>query len=87
VKVSEFGTIPTGMDSYTIKGGLYAVFIHTGTPEKFYLTLDYIYNQWLPGSDYLLDNREHFDIMQEGYNPDDPLSEEEIWVPVRIKGN
>jgi AraC family transcriptional regulator len=40
---------------------------------------------WLPSSDYVLDNRPHFEILGEKYKINDPESEEKIWIPVRKK--
>jgi AraC family transcriptional regulator len=40
----------------------------------------------LPGSDYSLDSRAHFEILGKKYKHDDPNSEEEVWIPIKIKG-
>ena len=45
----------------------------------------YIFAEWLPKSDYLLDNRPHFEVLGEKAKLNDPNSEEEIWVPIRLK--
>jgi AraC family transcriptional regulator len=85
IEVSDFNAIPGDMESYTLTGGLYAVFTHKGAaatgPESF----RYIFGTWLPDSDYLLDDRAHFEILGEKYRNDDPTSEEEIWIPIRTK--
>jgi Uncharacterized protein conserved in bacteria len=83
IEVTNFSDIPDNMETYTLKGGLYAVFIHKGVPSSFPKTFQFIFNEWLPKSEYELDNREHFDLMGEKYKNDDPESEEEIWVPIR----
>ena len=83
IEVTNFNDIPDIMETYTLKGGLYAVFIHKGAPSSFPKTFQFIFNEWLPKSEYKLDNREHFDLMGEKYKNDDPESEEEIWVPIR----
>jgi len=83
IEVTNFSDIPDNMETYTLKGGLYAVFIHKGIPSSFPKTFQFIFNEWLPKSEYKLDNREHFDLMGERYKNDDPESEEEIWVPIR----
>lgn len=46
-----------------------------------------IFSDWLPKSDYELDERPHFEILDEKYKNDDPNSEEEIWIPIRNKNN
>jgi AraC family transcriptional regulator len=83
VEVAAVTAVPAGMETFTLPGGLYAVFIHRGTPDTFYRTAQHIFGIWLPGSGYTLDHRPHFEILEEGYNPFDPASEEEVWVPVR----
>jgi AraC family transcriptional regulator len=35
----------------------------------------------LPGSEYFLDNRPHFEVLGDKYKNNDPTSEEEIWKP------
>ena len=85
VEVSQFTEIPQGMDTYIMKGGLYAVFLHKGGPETGFKTFQYIFATWLPGSGYTLDAREHFECIGEKYKNDDPHSEEEIWIPIKTK--
>lgn len=84
VEVDDFSTIPDGMESYTLTGGLYAVFIHKGSSTST-KTFEYIFGTWLPGSDYLLDTRAHFEILGEKYKNDSPDSEEEVWIPIKPK--
>jgi len=79
-------TIPEEMDYLTLPGGLYAVFIHKGPADTFPETSQHIIGQWLPNSEYELDNRPHFEIMDENYQgPDDPEAEEEVWIPVKMR--
>ena len=85
IEVTDFETVPNEMESYTLNGGLYAIFDYKGLstdPAIF----KYIFGTWLPGSkDYLLDNRPHFEILGDKYKNNDPDSEEEIWVPIKHK--
>ena len=81
VEVSGIDTIPEDMESFILKKGLYAVFLHKGSSAD-NKTFQYIFSTWLPGSDFLLDDRPHFEILGEKYKNDDPGSEEEIWIPV-----
>lgn len=83
VEVSDFDSIPDGMEPYTVSGGLYAVFIHKGTASTGSKTFQYIFDTWLPKSEYELDNREHFEILGKKYKNEDPDSEEEIWIPIK----
>lgn len=84
VEVSEVENIPAGMEVLNADG-LYAVFLHTGLASEGPRTYDYIFREWLPQSDYKVDDRPHFAIMGEKYQPDSPTSEEELWIPIRLK--
>lgn len=85
VEVKDYKVLPKGMESYTLFGGLYAVFIHKGLPSAFPKTAQYIYGVWLPHSDYELDHREHFEVLGDRYRKNDDSSEEEVWVPIKNK--
>jgi AraC family transcriptional regulator len=84
-EVADFNTVPEGMEAYTLKGGLYAVFLHKGPASEGEKTFRYIFMTWLPGSEYELDDREHFEILGDKYSNNEPDSEEEIWIPVKTK--
>jgi AraC family transcriptional regulator len=84
-EVASFDSMPDGMEPFTLEGGLYAVFHYKGNPNDFSGTWLYIFRTWLPASDYLLDNRPHFEILGEKFKRDDPDSEEEVWIPVKSK--
>jgi len=85
VEVSGFENAPAGMERLTVPAGLYAVFIHKGAATEAERTYNFIFSEWLPGSNYVLDNRPHFAIMGEKYKKDSPEAEEEIWIPVQPK--
>ena len=85
IEVEDFNTIPDEMECFTLKGGLYAVFIHKGAARTGAKTFQYIFGTWLPNSGYSLDNRPHFEILGEKYKHEDPNSEEEIWIPIKRK--
>jgi len=82
VAVSSVDPIPAGMDTLRLNG-TYAVFDFQGTPAEFGNAIQYILSVWLPQSDYQLDERPHFELLGEKYKRNDPLSEEEIWIPIR----
>lgn len=84
VEVSDFAHIPDGMEAFTLTGGLYAVFLHKGSSTDT-STFQYIFNTWLPNCEYVLDDRPHFELLGAKYKNADPESEEEIWVPIRLK--
>ena len=84
IEVTNFDTIPDEMETFTLSSGLYAVFFYKGlnTNTKIF---QYIFETWLPNSEYVLDNRPHFEILGEKYKNNDPNSEEEIWIPIKEK--
>lgn len=84
VEVKSIDTIPDGMATISIPEGLYAVFTHLGPTTEFYKTHNFIFQEWLPKSEYELDNRPHFEVMDEQYlGPMHPDSEEKVWVPIK----
>lgn len=84
IEVSDFNNVPKDMETFFLKGGLYAVFDYKGSSNDSSI-FQYIFGSWLPNSEYLLDNRPHFEILGEKYKNADPDSEEEIWIPIRQK--
>jgi AraC family transcriptional regulator len=85
VEVVDFTAIPEGMETFTLKAGLYVVFDYKGDQTNAAEMFQYIFSQWLPHSEYELDDRPHFEILGEKYKRDSPDSEEEIWIPVKKK--
>ena len=85
IEVADFNAIPNEMETFKLAGGLYAVFLHKGAASTGPKTFQYIFGTWLPNSDYLLDNRPHFEILGEKYKNEDPNSEEEVWIPIKLK--
>ncbi len=85
IEVSEFESLPNGMEKIIIPAGLYAVFQYKSSANPGAIFYEYIFNAWIPDSDYTIDNRPHFAIMGEKYKNNDPDSEEEIWIPVISK--
>jgi len=84
LEVSDVVDVPNEMESFKLKSGLYAVFDYKGlsTDKSIF---NYIFETWLPNSNYLIDSRPHFEILGEKYKNDDPNSEEEIWIPIKSK--
>jgi AraC family transcriptional regulator len=85
VEVSDFDNLPTEMEAFVLPSGLYAVFLHKGDTNEITKTFQFILRTWLPGSDYVLDNRPHFEVLGDKYKNNDPTSEEEIWIPIKFK--
>ncbi len=82
VEVSDFDHIPAGMETCILPQGLYAVFSYVGAASAAGPVYQHIYTVWLPASGYRLDTRPHLDIMGEKYKREDPMSEEDIWIPI-----
>jgi len=85
VEVSDYENVPYEMQTLLIPSGLYAVFLHLGPATEGHKTYNYIFAEWLPNSEYLVDERPHFAVMNEKYKKDDPTSEEEIWIPIKSR--
>lgn len=82
VEVEEIGETPQGMETLNLEGGWYAVFDYKGSSND-HRVFQMIFGTWLPGSEYDLDNRPHFEVLGEKYRNNDPESEEEIWIPIK----
>lgn len=85
VEVSDFDQVPDQMETFLLPAGEYAVFHFKGNQSGAASAFGYIFNSWLPGSEYKLDDRPHFEVLGEKYKNGDPDSEEEIWIPVAPK--
>jgi AraC family transcriptional regulator len=83
-EVNSFEHIPGNMETLLIPAGLYAVFHYKGLNTDTEI-FEYIYGEWLPHSQYHLDDRPHFEILGDKYRNGDPNSEEDIFVPIRLK--
>jgi AraC family transcriptional regulator len=85
VEVSDFNIVPDGMEMMTLPGGRYAVFLYRGAANAATGMFQSIFSSWLPASDFMLDQRPHFELMGEKYKNNDPDSEEEFWIPIKQK--
>ena len=77
--------VPAGFEMLDLAGGLYAVFLHQGPASQGAATFRYILETWLPNSNYVLDERPHFELLGDKYCNDAPDSEEEIWLPIKLR--
>jgi AraC family transcriptional regulator len=84
VEVEGFACIPPEFRTLTLPGGKYAVFRYRGTSADAGEAFRFIYLDWIGKSGYILDDRPHFDLLGEKYKKDDPGSEEDIYIPVKI---
>jgi AraC family transcriptional regulator len=87
LEVADFIEVPQGMETYILQGGLYVVFLYKGSSADFQKPFQFIFSSWLPNSKYELDKREHFELLGEKYKNNDPDSEEELWIPIKLKQN
>lgn len=89
VEVKDFDHIPGGMIGITIPARTYAVFTHRGKIFPNYLRPAYtsIYDAWVPGSGYETDGGFDLELYDDERfkAPDDPDSEIDIYVPVKVK--
>ncbi|MBL0728850.1 GyrI-like domain-containing protein [Piscinibacter sp. HJYY11] len=82
--VAPSSRTPAGMETLTIPGGHYAVFRYplSGLGAGF----GEIFHTLLPGSDYEQVPGPYFERYNEAFDPGDPNSLVEIYLPVRRKG-
>jgi AraC family transcriptional regulator len=85
VEVISADDIPEEMEFYEIPEGLYAVFIHKGGMEAFGATMNHIFSEWLPTSEFEWDNRPQFEVLGKKYKNNSDDSEEAVWIPIRKK--
>ncbi|MBD3724714.1 MAG: GyrI-like domain-containing protein [Flavobacteriaceae bacterium] len=84
VEVKNFDFVPKQFETFELPAGEYAVFLHKGTSEDFAKTSQYIFAEWLPNSEFELDDRPHFAVMRDLYfGHENPNSQEEIWIPIK----
>lgn len=84
IEVKNYDFIPDKFEQFELPAGKYAVFLHKGTSAEFPKTAQYIYAEWLPKSDFELDDRPHFEVLGDNYKGhENPESEEEVWIPIK----
>jgi AraC family transcriptional regulator len=83
-EVSNHDNIPAGLMHFTLASGDYAVFLHRGSAVDVGL-FQYIFAEWIPNSEYNIDERPHFEVLGQRYKQGDPASEEEIFIPIKLK--
>lgn len=84
VEVSSIKNLPENCEQLIVQAGDYAVFNYKGSSQNTQIFED-IFTKWLPNSEYLIDNRPHFEILGDKYKNNDADSEEEIWIPIKKK--
>ena len=84
IEMENKENVPEGMSLFSLPAGDYAVFSYKGLSSDPAI-FQYIFTKWIPNSPYELDHRPHFEILDEKYKNNDPNSEEEIWIPIKLK--
>jgi AraC family transcriptional regulator len=84
VSVSKLEHLPDGMVSWKVPSNTYAVF--ETTLASIGDVFSHIYGSWLPTSGYEQLAVPYFERYGESFNPGDPSSTLEIYIPVRKLG-
>ncbi len=82
-EVSGFDNIPNDFETFELAGGKYLVLNYHGKAENGPEIFNYIIHNFIPEHQFEVDNRPHFEIFGEDYNPNDDSAEEEIWIHVK----
>ena len=82
-EVSDFNNIPNDFETFELASGKYMVFNYKGKAENGPELFRYIFQNSIPENQFEVDNRPHFEIFGDDYNPNDDSAEEEIWIPIR----
>ncbi len=86
IRVKEVKELPEDFEVLIIPAGDWAVFQYQGLARDFGKFMNSIVSEWLPSSPYDLEDRPHFEYMPEDYlGPNNPLSVEQVWIPVKGK--
>jgi AraC family transcriptional regulator len=84
IEVKNYDDIPENFEQFNLPSGKYAVFLHKGTSAEFPKTAQYIFGEWLPKSEFELDDRPHFEVLGDNYKGhENTESEEEVWIPIK----
>ncbi|KFC23875.1 GyrI-like domain-containing protein [Epilithonimonas lactis] len=82
-EVSDFDNIPNAFETFELEKGKYLVFNYTGKSENGQEIFSYIFQTFIPENQFEVDDRPHFEIFGDDYNPSSEFAEEEIWIPIK----
>jgi len=82
-EVSDFDNMPNDFETFALEGGKYLVFSYQGKAENGPELFGYIFQNFIPENNFEVDDRPHFEIFGDDYNPNSDSAEEEIWIPVK----
>ena len=83
--VRECAQVPVGMTAQAVNAHAYAVFVHVGAMAGLTQTVGWIYDAWLPESNYERDEDLYFEYFDDRFQPGSRDSVVFLWVPVREK--
>lgn len=84
-KILKDSPVPIQMTAKTIPGQDYLRFYHKGLANRVGETYRFIYEEWLPGSDYKLPHLYNFEYYgPESLGPYNPSSITEIYIPIDL---
>jgi AraC family transcriptional regulator len=81
VEVDSTTDLPAGMESWEISEQRYAVFVFPFCDIS--QAYRYIYQEWLPASDYQLAAAPEFEFYPATFDPDDESSEMFLYLPIK----
>lgn len=82
-EVSDFENLPEEFETFELKNGKYLVFNYKGKAENGPEIFGYIFQTLIPENRFEVDDRPHFEIFGDDYNPQSDSAEEEIWIPIK----
>lgn len=84
VEVSQTGSISETMDTFSLPAGKYVVFLYKGkTKDSMKPVMDYIYKEWFPQSNAMLNEQAKADFIRYSEKSDEKgESRIEVWVPI-----
>ncbi|MCD9856517.1 GyrI-like domain-containing protein [Epilithonimonas sp. JDS] len=82
-EVSDFDNIPNDFESFELEKGKYLVFNYQGKAENGPQIFSYIFQTFIPENNFEVDDRPHFEIFGDDYNPSNEFAEEEIWISIK----
>ncbi len=80
--VKDDSVVPAGMGYREIPAQLVAVFTHFGSLETLSETYDYIYDKWLPGSEYKLITADEIEWYDSRFKFGEKDSQMDIHIPI-----
>lgn len=84
IKINPVEHLSDNTQQLIIPEGHYVSVNYIGRPRHADKVFQYIFYDWLPNSEYCLDNRPHIAIMEKTYKGDHDDSEEQFLIPIKF---